>query len=110
MEKLQGVQSAAARWVAQTRSRDWHLKSGLKRLGWLSMCQQAAYASLKTAIKVLREKKPERLYETLVEAVGGEWRRKVLDEKKVGMVNYKSKMDGTDAGRTNRKGCETEID
>ena len=79
MEKLQGVQSAAARWVAQTRSRDWHLKSGLKRLGWLSMCQQAAYASLKTAMKVLREKKPERLYETLVEAVGGEWRRKVLD-------------------------------
>ena len=56
MEKMQGVQSAAARWVAQTRKRDWHVKSGLKKLGWLSICQQAAYVSLKTAMKVLRNK------------------------------------------------------
>ena len=83
MEKLQGVQSAAARWVAQTRSRDWHIKSGLKKLGWLSMCQQAAYSSLKTAMKVLRQKNPERLYETLTEEVRGERKRKMLDEKKV---------------------------
>ena len=30
MEKLQGVQSAAARWVSQTKNRDWHVKSSLK--------------------------------------------------------------------------------
>ena len=32
MENLQGVQSAAARRVAQTRSQDWHLETGLKKL------------------------------------------------------------------------------
>ena len=83
MEKMQGVQSAAARWVAQTRKRDWHVKSGLKKLGWLSICQQAAYVSLKTAMKVLRNKKPERLHNTLTEEVGDERIRKVLDENKV---------------------------
>ena len=39
--------------------------------------------SLKTAMKVLRDKKPERLHETLTEEVRGERTRKVLDEKKV---------------------------
>ena len=47
------------------------------------MCQQAAYASLKTAMKVLKEKKPERLYRTLTEELTGEMKRKVLNEKKV---------------------------
>ena len=83
MEKLQGVQSAVARWVSQTRRRDWHVKSGLKKLGWLSMCQQAAYVTLKMAIKVLKEKKPECLYKTLTEEVQGERKRKELDEKTV---------------------------
>ena len=83
MEKLQGVQSAAARWVAQTRRRDWHVKSGLKKLGWLSMCQQAAFVSLKMAMKVLKEKKPERLHDTLTKEVQGERIRKELDEKNV---------------------------
>ena len=69
--------------MAQTRTRDWHIKSGLKKLEWLSMCQQAAYTSLKTAMKVLRGEKPERLYETLTEEVRGERKRKILDEKKV---------------------------
>ena len=91
METLQGVQSAAARWVSQTKRRDWHLKSGLKKLEWLSMCQQAAYASLKTAMKVLREKKPERLYKTLVEEVGEEWKIKVLDEKRVSKMKASTK-------------------
>ena len=30
MEKLQGVQSAAAIWVSQTRRLDWRLKKGLE--------------------------------------------------------------------------------
>ena len=46
MERLQGVQSAAARWVTQTRKRDWRLKRGLKNLGWLSICQKTAYMSI----------------------------------------------------------------
>ena len=91
MEKMQGVQSAAARWVSQTKKRDWHLKSGLKKLEWLSMCQQAVYVSLKTAMKVLRDKKPERLYKTLVEEIRGELTRKVLDEKKVSKMKASTK-------------------
>ena len=46
MERLQGVQSAAAQWVTQTRKRDWRLKRGLKNLGWLSICQKTAYMSI----------------------------------------------------------------
>ena len=82
MEKLQGVQSAAARWVSQTRKLDWRLKKGLKKLGWLSMCQVAAYLSIKSAMKILREKKPERLYESLTETRDGEIKRKLVNEKK----------------------------
>ena len=82
MEKLQGVQSAAARWVSQTRKLDWRLKKGLKKLGWLSMCQLAAYLSIKAAMKILRDKKPERLYESLTEKSDGEIKRKIVNEKK----------------------------
>ena len=72
MEKLQGVQGAAARWVLQTRKRDWSLSGGLKKLGWLSLAQLAAHASLKLAVRVLKDKRPERLYNLLTEEEGGE--------------------------------------
>ena len=82
MERLQGVQSAAARWISQTRRRDWKLKKGLKKLGWLSMCQQAAYMSILSAMKIMKNKKPERLYEALTERKDGQIIQKVVDEKK----------------------------
>ena len=72
LERLQGVQGAAARWVLQTRKRDWSLSGGLKKLGWLFLAQLAVYASLKLAVRVLKDKKPERLYELLTEEEGGE--------------------------------------
>ena len=56
LEKLQGVQGAAARWVLQTRKKDWSLSGGLKKLGWLSLAQLAVYASLKLAVRVMRDK------------------------------------------------------
>ena len=62
LEKLQVVQGAAARLVLQTRKKDWSLSGGLKKLGWLSLAQLAVYASLKLAVRVMRDKKPERLY------------------------------------------------
>ena len=49
LERLQCVQSKAARWVLQTRRQDWSLTGGLKKLRWLYMAQHAAYASIKTA-------------------------------------------------------------
>ena len=55
------------------------------------MCQHAAYASLKTAMKVLQEKKQERLYKTLLEEVGQECTRKVLDEKRVSKMKASNK-------------------
>ena len=82
MEKLQGVESAAARWVLQTRRRDWSLRGGLKQLGWLSVCQQAAYQTVKLALKVLKEKRPERLYMCLTELNDGQRERKIFDEGK----------------------------
>ena len=88
MERLQGVQSAAARWVLQTRKRDWRMKQGLKKLGWLSICQHAAYMSILSAMKILSNKKPERLYETLTECKEGVIRRMIVDEK----VFLKKKM------------------
>ena len=82
LEKLQRVQSAAARWVLQTRKKDWSLTGGLRKLGWLSMAQQAAYTSIRTAMKVLRDKKPERLYDTLTEKRDGVRARKIVKESK----------------------------
>ena len=81
MERLQGVQSAAARWVSQTRKRDWRLKSGLKKLGWLSICQKAAYMSIIMAMKVLKNEKPERLFEALTDIRDGITQRKIVNER-----------------------------
>ena len=81
LEKLQGIQSAAARWVLQTRRRDWSLSGGLKKLNWLSVAQLAVYFSLKLALRVVKEKKPERLYETLTEENGGEREVRTITER-----------------------------
>ena len=82
LERLQGVQGAAARWVLQTRKRDWSLSGGLKKLGWLSLAQLAVYASLKLAVRVLKDKKPERLYELLTEEEGGERvKKRIMDNQ-----------------------------
>ena len=81
MEKLQGVQSAAARWVLQTKRTDWSLRGGLKRLGWLSVVQQAAYLSVKLAIQILQKQAPERLYRAITEVQGGQRVRKELKEQ-----------------------------
>ena len=82
LERLQSVQSKAARWVLQTRLQDWSLTGGLKKLGWLSMAQQAAYVSIKTAMKILQDTKPERLYTILTEERQGVRARKLVNEKK----------------------------
>ena len=80
MEQLQGVQSAAARWVLQLRRRDWSLRHGLKKLGWMSVCQQAAYQTVKIAIQVLQKRTPERLYESLTHIKDGQRVRRVFSE------------------------------
>ena len=82
LERMQSVQSAAARWVLQTRKKDWSLTGGLKKLRWLSMAQQAAFVSLKTAMRVLKDCKPERLYETLTIEKEGIRVRRSIDENK----------------------------
>ena len=82
MVRLQGVQSAAARWISQTRKRDWKLKQGLKKLGWLSMWQPAAYMSILSAMKILKKNKPEKLYEALTEKRDGEVIQKVVVKQK----------------------------
>ena len=82
LERLQSSQSKAARWVLQTRKRDWSLSGGLKKLGWLSMAQQAAYVSLTTAFKVLQKGEPERLYDLLTDEKNQTKRVKVINENK----------------------------
>ena len=83
MERLQGVQSAAARWVLQIRRRDWSLRKGLKKLGWLSVCQQAAYQTVKMALQILKRKTPERIYESLTSMKSGQRVRKELSEDNI---------------------------
>ena len=51
LERLQGTQSKEARWVLQARRTDLSLRGGLRKLGWLSMAQQAAFVSIKTALR-----------------------------------------------------------
>ena len=81
LEKMQGMQSAAARWVLQTRKRDWSLSGGLRKLGWLSLAQLAVFASLKLAVRVLQERKPERLYQILTENDGEERVCRIITER-----------------------------
>ena len=80
MEKLQGVQSSAARWVLQTKRIDWSLQGGLKRLGWLSVVQQAAYCSLRLALQILKRGSPERLFREITVVQEGHRVRKELTE------------------------------
>ena len=91
MEKLQGVQSAAARWVLQTRRKDWSLRGGLKRLGWLSVVQQASYSSVKLGILVLQRGSPERLFEAITEVKEGRRVRKVMTEEALKRLKLSSR-------------------
>ena len=81
LERLQSVQSKAARWVLQTRKQDWSLTGGLRKLGWLSMAQQSAYMSIKLAMQIIKDSKPERLYDILTEEKEGARKRKTVNEK-----------------------------
>ena len=81
LERLQSVQSKAARWVLQIRKQDWSLRGGLRKLGWLSMAQQAAYNSIKLAMKVTKDCKPERLYSILTENKEGVQKQRIVKEK-----------------------------
>ena len=91
MERLQGIQSAAARWVLQVRRRDWSLRGGLKKLGWLSICQQAAYQSVKIAIQILQKKSPERLYKSLTHIQDGQRVRQVWKEVDLMKLNLSTR-------------------
>ena len=82
IEGLQSVQSAAARWVTQTRKKDWRLRGALKKIGLLSLCQKAAYMSILMAIKILKNKKPERLNQALTETRAGFTQRKGVNEQR----------------------------
>jgi hypothetical protein len=61
--KMQRMQRRAARLVLGKQRRDWSYKEGLKDLNWLSVPQMAVEATLRGALKVLKAKKPENLYE-----------------------------------------------
>ena len=61
--------------------KDWRLRRGLKKLGWLSICQKAAYMSILMAMKILRNQKPERLHQALTETRAGITQRKVVNEQ-----------------------------
>ena len=91
MERLQGIQSAAAMWLLQVRRRDWSLRGGLKKLGWLSICQQAAYQSVKIAIQILQKKSPERLYKSLTHIQDGQRVRKVWKEVDLMKLNLSTR-------------------
>ena len=81
LERLQSVQSKAARWVLQVRKQDWSLRGGLRKLEWLSMAQQAVYNSIKLAMKVIKDCQPERLYNILTEDKEGIHKLRIVKEK-----------------------------
>lgn len=58
-------------WFPITWSEGPGGQDGLRKVKWLSMAQQAAFTSLKTAMQVLQESKPEIMYETLREEKEG---------------------------------------
>ena len=82
LERLQSVQSKAARWILQTRRQEWSLTGGLRKLGWLSMAQQAAYTSIKLAMQIVKDSKPERLYNILTEEKEGARHIRSVNENK----------------------------
>ena len=63
----------------------------MKKLGWLSICQQAAYQSVKLAIKILQSRKPERLYESLTHIQNGLRVRKVWTVEELMRLNLSTR-------------------
>ena len=55
----------------------------MKNPGLMSICQQAAYQTVKIAIQVLKKITPERLYESLTHIKDGQRVRKVLREDNI---------------------------
>ena len=58
---MQRLQSRAARLCLGKKRKDWSLTKGLEKLGWLSVPQMAAEATIRGALKVLRARKPGNL-------------------------------------------------
>ena len=70
IEKLGRLQSKAARLILNRGRRNWSRSEGFKTLGWLTIQQMAAEASIRTFLKVIQTKRPQSLYEALTEKCG----------------------------------------
>ena len=62
LNRLQSMQSKTARFILGTPRKEWSRSQGFEELGWLSMAQIAVESSLRMLFKVLKTKRPEKLY------------------------------------------------
>ena len=69
-ERLERLQSQAARLVLQRGRRNWSRSEGLKTLGWLTIPQMAVEASMRTFLKIMQTKRPQSIYEWITDQDG----------------------------------------
>ena len=83
MKTLMGIQSRAARIILKQGRIGWSRTEGFRKLGWLTVPQMAIEMSIRTMIKILKNKKPKNIYRELVEVRDHEEQVKILEEREI---------------------------
>ena len=89
-ERLERLQSQAARLVLQRGRRQWSRSEGLKTLGWLTIPQMAVEASMRTFLKILQTKRPQSIYEWITDQNGEIRTMSSAEVKRMTIIRRKS--------------------
>ena len=67
IRRYEGMQSKSARYVLGVSRKDWSRTAGYRELNWLTIPQTAVEMSLRMFFKVLFNRKPEKIFRSLVD-------------------------------------------
>ena len=65
VKRLESMQSKTARYVLGVSRRDWSRTAGYETLNWLTIPQTLVEFSLRMLLKVLWNKKPQKLFNSI---------------------------------------------
>ena len=90
MKKLESLQSKAARYVLGRSRKNWSKREGYGELGWVTITRTAVEFSLRMAYKVMWNRKPEILYDSIFDSEENKPRR-ISQEDLKGMTKLRRK-------------------
>ena len=79
-KKVESMQSKSAPYVLSQSRIGWSKTAGYERLNWLTVAQVAVEMSLRMFFRIIHNRKPEKIYQSLVSNHDGEIRKLSSEE------------------------------